>query len=43
VGQPAAGEGVDGLIDAMALYAGTGVGDVTRRQSAAEIVRDLMR
>ena len=25
------------------LYAGTGVGDVTRRQSAAEIVRDLMR
>jgi nitronate monooxygenase len=35
-------EGVDGRIDAMALYAGTGVGDVTRRQSAAEIVRDLM-
>jgi nitronate monooxygenase len=36
-------EGVDGRIDAMALYAGTGVRNVTRRESAAEIVHDLMR
>ncbi len=35
-------EGVDGRIDAMALYAGTGVREVTRRESAADIVRDLM-
>ncbi len=36
-------EGVDGRVDAMALYAGTGVREVTRREAAAEIVRDLMR
>ncbi len=35
-------EGVDGRIDAMALYAGTGTSEVTRRESAAAIVRDLM-
>ncbi len=33
----------EGDIDAMALYAGTGVGDIERRESAADIVRDLMR
>jgi NAD(P)H-dependent flavin oxidoreductase YrpB (nitropropane dioxygenase family) len=31
-----------GRIDAMALYAGTGVDHVVRREPAAEIVRDLM-
>ncbi len=34
---------VDGHIEAMALYAGTGVGAVVRRERAADIVRDLMR
>jgi nitronate monooxygenase len=33
---------VDGHIDAMALYAGTGVSEVTRRERAADIVRDLV-
>jgi nitronate monooxygenase len=36
-------EKTTGEIDAMALYAGAGVGDVTRRESAADIVADLVR
>ena len=33
---------VDGHVEAMALYAGTGVGDVTRMLSAADLVNELV-
>ncbi len=38
---PTPSTGTTGAIEAMALYAGEGVGAVTRRQPAAEIVREI--